>query len=139
MIDFHYEVEFELDNENYYADWISRVIQSEKALCRQVDYIFCSDDYLFNLNVRFLDHDTYTDILTFDASEGSMLGGEIYISVDRVRENAAELDLDFVEELRRVMVHGILHMLGYKDNSAAQQLAMRELEKNKIMMFHVEQ
>ncbi len=139
MIDFHYEVPFKLDNKNYYADWLARVITSENASSRQIDYIFCSDEYLLELNSRFLGHDMFTDILTFDTSEGNVLAGDIYISVDRVRENASEMQLLFMEELRRVMVHGILHMLGYKDKTNMQQQDMRELERSKMMMFHVEQ
>jgi rRNA maturation RNase YbeY len=139
MIDFHYEVGFILDGEKYYVDWLSRVILSEHAFCRHIDYIFCSDNFLLNLNIKFLGHDTLTDILTFDDSSGSGLRGDIFISVDRVKENAAAQGTDFTDELRRVMVHGILHMLGYRDKSKSEISKMRAIETEKMKMFHVEQ
>lgn len=139
MIDFHYEVEFSLDREEYYADWLNRVIRSEQVICQQVDFIFCSDPYLLNLNRKYLGHDTYTDILTFDDSSSSGLRGDVFISVERVKENAQAWDTDFMDELRRVMVHGILHMLGYRDISEEERTAMREIEMKKMKMFHVEQ
>lgn len=84
----------------------------------QLDYVFCSDAYLLNINKQFLNHDTYTDIITFDYTEDAVLGGEIYISIDRVKENALKFDVTLTEELCRVMVHGLLHLAGYKDKTA---------------------
>ena len=109
----------------------------------RLDYIFCSDAYLLDMNIRFLQHDTLTDIITFPLHEsGKPISGEIYISVDRVRENAALLSLPFPDELLRVVFHGALHLLGYKDKSKADQDSMRQQEDKWLKafkLFHVEQ
>jgi len=139
MIEFHYETDFKIENENKFVDWLSRVIVSENFLSRQLDYIFCGDDYLLNLNQKYLSHDTYTDIITFDYSEGESLAGDIFISIDRLIENSEELEIEFEEELLRVMCHGILHLIGYKDKSEEDSAEMRAKENEKIRMFHVEQ
>ena len=108
----------------------------------RLDYIFCSDAYLLGMNIRFLQHDTLTDIITFPLHEpGGPISGEIYISVDRVRENASLFGLPFQEELLRVVFHGALHLLGFKDKSKADQLKMREQEDQWLKafkLFHVE-
>ena len=139
MIYFNYETDFELDNETSYEKWISTIIQSEEKEEGEINYIFCDDDYLLKINVDYLDHDTLTDIISFDYSEGNFLQGDIFISIERVRENAAEFNTIFEEELKRVMAHGILHYCGYKDKSEEESLAMRQKEEEKIKMFHVEQ
>ena len=139
MIEFHYELDFILDKEPYYADWLNRIVVSEGGNLRQVDYIFCDDEYLFEINLKYLDHDTYTDIITFDYSEGKALAGDIFISVDRVRENAKDYGAGFPEELLRVMSHGILHLMGYSDKTDRDRKIMRNKEDEKIKMFHVEQ
>ena len=105
----------------------------------EISYIFCDDEYLLDINQRFLDHDTYTDIISFDDSMGNLLNGDIYISTERVRENAAEFNEDFETELKRVIVHGILHYCGYKDKSEDDAALMRRKESEKIKLFHVEQ
>ena len=139
MTYFNYETDFELDNETSYEKWISTIIQSEEKEEGEINYIFCDDDYLLKINVDYLDHDTLTDIISFDYSEGNFLQGDIFISIERVRENAAEFNTIFEEELKRVMAHGILHYCGYKDKSEEESLAMRQKEEEKIKMFHVEQ
>ena len=139
MIYFNYETDFELENETSYEKWISTIIQSEEKEEGEINYIFCDDDYLLKINVDYLDHDTLTDIISFDYSEGNFLQGDIFISIERVRENAAEFNTIFEEELKRVMAHGILHYCGYKDKSEEESLAMRQKEEEKIKMFHVEQ
>ncbi len=139
MIEFHYETNFKIENEKKFADWLSRIIASENFICTQLDYIFCGDDYLLNLNQKYLSHDTYTDIITFDYSDGRSLTGDIFISVDRLRENAECLEIEFEEELLRVMSHGILHLVGYKDKSEVDSSEMRAKENEKIKLFHVEQ
>lgn len=139
MIEFHYETDFKIESEKKYADWLSRVILSENFLSGKLDYIFCTDDYLLNLNQKYLAHNTYTDIITFDYSGGESLAGDVFISIDRVRENAEDLDITFEEELLRVMSHGILHLIGYKDKSEEDSAEMRAKENEKIRMFHVEQ
>ena len=105
---------------------------------RKANYIFCDDDYLLNLNEQYLDHDTITDIISFDYSVGNELHGDIFISVERVRENAQDFSVTFEEELKRVLVHGVLHYCGYKDKSEEDEQLMRSKEDEKIKMFHVE-
>ena len=122
-----------------YKKWIERVISSEGKRLGEISYIFCDDDYLLDINQRFLSHDTYTDIISFDDSIGNLLNGDIYISTERVRENALEFNEDFETELKRVLVHGILHYCGYNDKSDEDAMLMREKESEKIKLFHVEQ
>ena len=139
MIDFNYENEFTLDNELMYSEWLSKVIESENKNEGEINYIFCDDDYLHNINVEYLNHDTLTDIISFDYSVGNELNGDIFISIERVHDNALDFKVPFTEELKRVMVHGILHYCGYKDKTDKDELVMREKEDEKIKLFHVEQ
>lgn len=139
MISFNYESDFNLDNETVYADWLSKVISSEIKNEGEINYIFCDDDYLLEINQQYLNHDTLTDIISFDYSIGNELHGDIFISIERVRENAEEYKVSFEDELKRVMVHGILHYCGYKDKSEKDEQLMREKEEEKMMMFHVKQ
>ncbi|RKS01052.1 rRNA maturation RNase YbeY [Flavobacterium sp. 102] len=139
MISFNYESDFNLDNETNYADWLSKVISSEIKNEGEINYIFCDDDYLLEINQQYLDHDTLTDIISFDYSIGNELHGDIFISIERVRENAQDFNVSFEEELKRVMVHGVLHYCGYKDKSGADEKLMREKEEEKMKMFHVKQ
>lgn len=138
MISFNYENEFELPNEDQIATWISQVILSENKKEGEINYIFCDDEYLLNLNEQYLDHDTLTDIISFDYSIGNEIHGDIFISTERVLENAADFKVTFEEELQRVLVHGVLHYCGYKDKSEADEQLMRSKEDEKIKMFHVE-
>src|SRR5690606_1533783 len=139
MILFHYETDFVIENESNYADWIVSVIQSEEKIAGEINYIFCDDDYLYDININYLDHNTLTDIISFDYTDGDTISGDIFISVESVRENAAELGIDFHQELLRVMAHGVLHYCGYKDKSDEDAKLMRTKEYEKIKMFHVEQ
>ncbi len=139
MIDYQYETEFVLQDELRYTHWLKRVAQSLGADIEEVTYIFCNDAYLHKLNLEYLKHDTLTDILTFDRSVDRQLAGDIFISVDRVRDNAAAYDQVFIGELQRVMVHGLLHMTGQDDTTDTDKDAMRLIENEKIKMFHVEQ
>ena len=139
MISFNYETDFELENEALYEDWISRIIESEGFDEGEINYIFCDDDYLHKINVEYLDHDTLTDIISFDYTEGNLLQGDIFVSVERVRENANDFNVAFEDEIKRVLSHGILHYCGYKDKSPEDELLMRSKEDEKIQMFHVEQ
>ena len=138
MIDFHFKSDFILQNKTDYADWVSRIIASEECTVGQIDYIFCSDEYLLELNQEYLNHDTLTDIITFDYVDGRTISGDIFISTERVFANAKEFDVDYDIELRRVMSHGILHLIGYGDKAPEQTRIMREKEEEKIKMFHVE-
>jgi len=128
MISFNYENEFIIDKEDELAYWISNVISSEECKEGEINYIFCNDEYLHKLNVDFLDHDTLTDIISFDYSIGKILQGDIYISTERVEDNAIDFKVSFKEELHRVIVHGVLHYCGYKDKSDSEKKEMRSKE-----------
>jgi rRNA maturation RNase YbeY len=138
MISFNYETEFELTHESAVESWIGRVIASEQKSEGELSYIFCDDAYLLELNQQYLQHDTLTDIISFDYSLGNELNGDIFISVERVRENAEIYNQLFENELLRVIIHGVLHYCGYKDKTEADEQLMRQKENEKIAMFHVE-
>ena len=137
MISFNYELDFKLENETSYLDWLSKVISSETKKEGEINYIFCDDDYLLEINQQYLDHDTLTDIISFDYSIGNELHGDVFISIERVRENAVDFNVDFADELKRVLVHGVLHYCGYKDKSEEDEKLMRQKEEEKMKMFHV--
>lgn len=139
MINFNYESDFELQNEEKIANWMELIIDSEGKELGEISYIFCDDDYLHNINVTYLDHDTLTDIISFDYTEGDLISGDIFISIERVRDNAQDFGVTFEEELLRVLSHGILHYCGYKDKTDADAALMRSKEEEKMKMFHVEQ
>jgi probable rRNA maturation factor len=139
MISFNYETDFELSDETAISDWLSQVILSESKKEGDINYIFCDDEYLHKINVEYLNHDTLTDIISFDYSVGNELHGDIFVSVERVGDNAKDYNVTFDEELKRVLVHGILHYVGYKDKSKEDELKMRQKEEEKIAMFHVKQ
>jgi|TARA_R110002012_G_scaffold28901_1_gene90054 rRNA maturation RNase YbeY len=139
IINFYSENDFEFQEEKSFDTWIRKVISSEEKQLGEINYIFCDDHYLYKINLKFLDHDTYTDIISFDNSEGEELNGDIFISTDRVTENAKEYNVDFSEELKRVMIHGILHLCGYGDKTESEAALMRQKEDEKIALFHVEQ
>ncbi|RAJ14138.1 rRNA maturation RNase YbeY [Arenibacter echinorum] len=138
MIDFHYETDFSIDAETKFADWISRIVLSEDESYSQLDFIFCDDEYLLKINQDYLNHDTYTDIITFPYEDNNGIAGDIFISVERVRDNASEYGVDFDTELKRVMAHGVLHLIGYGDKSEEEASQMRLKEDEKIKLFHVE-
>jgi rRNA maturation RNase YbeY len=139
MISFNYETDFTLDNESIYKDWIFRIVDSEGFELGEINYIFCDDEYLHKINVEYLNHDTLTDIISFDYSVGNILQGDIFISTERVSDNANDFNVVFDDELKRVMSHGVLHYCGYKDKSPKDEALMREKEEEKMKMFHVEQ
>lgn len=134
MINFNYETKFRLDNEQSILRWVSGVITSEGFKEDEINYIFCDDNYLHKLNVEFLSHDTLTDIISFDYSIGKNLQGDIFISIERVRDNAQDFEVSFESEINRVIVHGILHYCGYKDKSEEDANIMRSKEN-----FYLEQ
>jgi rRNA maturation RNase YbeY len=138
MISFNYETDFELENEAQYEDWISRIIESEGFEEGEINYIFCDDEYLHKINVEYLDHDTLTDIISFDYTVGNLIQGDIFVSVERVKDNANDFNVSFEEELKRVLSHGVLHYCGYKDKSPKDEALMRSKEEEKMQMFHVE-
>ncbi len=139
MIEYHYELPFDLLDEGGHTEWITRVVLDEGNKIVRLSYVFCDDNYLLKLNQEFLDHNTLTDILTFPYSDEEGMKGEIFISVERVQDNAKALNIPFDDELKRVMIHGVLHLLGYTDRTAQDKRKMRAKEEEKIKMFHVEQ
>ena len=139
MIEFNYVVENQLFNNELYANWLRKVVTSEAKLLGDIVYIFCDDVYLLKINQEYLQHDTFTDIITFDYSSGNTIAGDLFISTERVRENALQFDVAFEDELRRVMVHGILHLVGYGDKDQGEEKLMRSKEEEKMKLFHVEQ
>ena len=138
-INFYSENDFVLEDETKYASWIETVISSEGKTLEELSYIFCDDEYLLNINIEYLNHDTYTDIITFDYCVGKILQGDIYISTERVHENSESFNVKFEDELRRVLVHGVLHLSGYKDKTDEEAALMRSKEEEKMKLFHVEQ
>ncbi|MEM6516056.1 MAG: rRNA maturation RNase YbeY [Bacteroidota bacterium] len=128
MISFNSESNFNVENFQDVNEWLSKVISSENKSEGEINYIFCDDNYLLKLNQKYLNHDTFTDIITFDYTLGNELHGDIYISVERVKENADTYKVDFENELRRVMVHGVLHLCGYKDKTESDARMMRGKE-----------
>jgi len=138
MISFNYETQFILENESAFEDWISRIIVSEGFEEGEINYIFCDDAYLHKINLEYLNHDTLTDIISFDYTVGNLLQGDIFVSVERVIDNAKDFKVSFDEELKRVLSHGVLHYCGYKDKSTDDEAIMRKKEDEKIKMFHVE-
>jgi probable rRNA maturation factor len=137
MISFNYEFDFKIDDEGLYSQWITKVILSEGKSEGEINYIFCDDDYLLEINNQYLNHDTLTDIISFDYSLGNEIHGDIYISIERVKENAIDYKVSFQDELMRVLVHGVLHYCGYKDKSEEDESVMRSKEDEKIKLFHV--
>ena len=136
MIDFNYELEFKLSNEEELSKWISSVISLEEFKEGVINYIFCDDDYLHKLNVEFLNHDTLTDIISFDYCVGKELHGDIFISIDRVKENAKDFKVLFEDELNRVLVHGVLHYCGYKDKTDGDAQVMRDKENHYLSQLN---
>jgi len=128
MISFNYETDFKLENESVISDWISGVVVSESFKEGEINYVFCDDEYLHKLNLEFLNHDTLTDIISFDYSVGKVLQGDIFISIERVIDNAKDFDVSFSTELKRVIVHGVLHYCGYKDKVEEDAVVMRDKE-----------
>jgi probable rRNA maturation factor len=128
MIEFDSQNDFSLDLVDQTENWIKAAALKESYGIEMLGYVFCSDEYLLEINEQFLKHDTYTDIVTFDYTEGKLLNGEMYISTDRVAENADKFDVEFNTELRRVMIHGLLHMCGYGDKTEDEITLMRNKE-----------
>jgi len=136
MIEFNFETDFKLDNDTLLNEWISNVITSEGFEVGEVHYIFCDDEFLHKLNVEFLNHDTLTDVISFDYRMGNQINGEIFISVERVQDNAKDFNNSFEDELHRVMIHGILHFCGYKDKTDEEEALMRIKENEALSLLH---
>lgn len=127
MIQFFYENLPESVNTDYTA-WLEDIILSEEKKLGEINYIFCDDDYLLKVNQDYLQHDYYTDIITFDYVKGRTISGEIFVSLQRISDNACTLSKNYEEELRRVLAHGILHLCGYKDKTEEEERQMRGKE-----------
>ncbi len=132
MIEYTSETSFTLSKEKNLTQWIESVIAAEGYELGDIQFVFCDDEALHKINVEFLHHDTYTDIISFDYSLGKQIHGEIFISIDRVTENAEAYKASFTEELHRVMIHGILHYCGFKDGSSEEKTVMRSKENEAL-------
>ena len=137
MITFNYETPFVLEAEATYEKWVETVISNHGFTVGEINYIFCDDVYLHQLNVDFLQHDTLTDVISFDNSIGKIINGDIYISIERVADNAEDFKVSFLEELHRVMIHGVLHYLGFKDKDPADKKAMTLEEDAAISILSI--
>lgn len=125
---FNEDIAFDLKDKRLTNAWLKTVSGSEMRTLGDVNIIFCSDNYILDINMKYLQHDYFTDIITFDYCEGSKISGDLFISIDSVRENASFYGCDFNDELNRVIVHGILHLIGYDDHSASDITVMRSKE-----------
>lgn len=129
------EIDFKLKRSASFKTWIKKIVELEKKQVGQINFVFTSDEELLKVNQQFLKHDTYTDIITFDYTEGNKLNGDIMISIDRVGDNAEKFNLLFQDELNRVLIHGILHLCGYKDKSKTDATLMRKKENWALKKF----
>ena len=128
MIEFHWEIKFKLKNQKELQKWIELVIISENKTLGDLNYIFCSDEYLLERNIKYLKQNTLTDIITFNYCEGRIINSDIMISIDRIKENSIIFENSFSDELHRVMIHGVLHLIGYDDQTTEEKKIMREKE-----------
>ena len=137
MITFNYETSFRIEKRSHpMEEWVCSRSFSIKALrLGEINYIFCDDDYLHKLNVEFLQHDTLTDIISFDTTLGKVISGDIFISVERVIDNALDYKVPFIEEFHRVLIHGVLHFMGYTDKSDVDKKEMRIAEDKAILII----
>lgn len=131
---FEYIEEFDLSNFNVEAN-VEKLVANEGKIMGDINYILCSDTYLLEMNKQYLKHDYYTDVITFDYCEDNVMSGDIFISVDTVRDNAKEYEVTFEKELQRVMVHGVLHLAGYKDKTDEDSKVMRAKENQYLVLF----
>lgn len=128
MFSYSKEIPFKLVDQKIVFTWLSDVILREQRQVGDVHYIFCDDEFLYKINHKYLKHNTLTDIITFNYNNKSTISGDIFISVERVEENASKYHVSFLDELHRVMVHGVLHLCGYNDKTKEEQLLMRKKE-----------
>ena len=135
MITFNYENSFFLKDEKFLKVWIENIALEQEFEVGEINYIFCDDEYLHKLNVEFLQHDTLTDIISFDNSLGKLISGDIFISTERIEDNAKDFKVSFEDELHRVMIHGVLHYMGYKDKSVEDKTSMRNAENSALVQL----
>jgi probable rRNA maturation factor len=123
------DISYTFKEKKKHRKWLSDLIAEEGFRIGEINYVFCSDDYLYQINLEYLEHDTYTDIITFDQSDATdEISGDVFISIDRIEDNASQNQVNFKDELRRVMAHGILHLMGYNDKSKNEAQQMRKKE-----------
>jgi rRNA maturation RNase YbeY len=134
---FSEQIDFALKNERHISEWVINVIAEESKELGAINYIFCTDKYLLKINKEYLDHDEFTDVITFQDEEANNISGDIFISIDRVSENSQMFDVNFEDELSRVMIHGVLHLVGYGDKSADEIKVMRQKEESCLKLLSV--
>ncbi len=139
MIDFVYETDYKIVGLNKYTDWLKDLIISEDKIPGNLCFILSTDENVLEINKKYLGHTDFTDVITFDYTIGNEIHGDIFISMDRIQENAKEYQVQEEDELRRVMAHGVLHLMGYTDKTEAGKTEMTRKENEKLRMFHVEQ
>lgn len=135
MISFFYETEFKIKDSKTWERKIEYLIDEEGFEIGEINYIFCDDEYLLKINQEYLQHDYYTDVIGFQYAYESPLMGDIYISIERIKENAKKNDVSFENELARVMIHGVLHFVGFKDKTPEDTIKMREAENKYLTLF----
>jgi rRNA maturation RNase YbeY len=135
MVAFNFETNFKLKNKKLLEDWICEVVKTHGFSVGEINYIFCDDAYLHKLNIAFLQHDTLTDVISFDNTIGKLISGDIFISVERVADNAKDYKVSFDNELRRVMIHGVLHYIGFKDKTILEKTKMTAAEDQALMLL----
>lgn len=133
---FEEDIKFSLNQKNKYKKWLKEVADHENFKIKELNYIFCSDEYLYQINQQYLNHHTYTDIITFDNSEEEkLIEGDVFISIERIKENALREKNSFEKEILRVMSHGLLHLMGYKDKDPKDKILMSQREDESISLF----
>lgn len=136
MVDINYEEVEDLGlAPDFFVDWFTKITEKEGKILDDIALIFCTDDYLLEINQQHLGHDYYTDIVTFDYCWENHVSGDLFISLDRVRENATEFGVSFLQELHRVIIHGVLHLCGYKDKSDDEEVLMRNKENEALLLL----
>lgn len=129
------EIDFQIENEEKTSQWIDSIVSNHSKITGDITYIFCTDEYLLKVNKEHLNHDYYTDIITFDYTNNGVISGDLFISIDRVKDNSKELNQTFKNELNRVMIHGVLHLLGFGDKTEDEAKIMRSKEEESILLF----
>lgn len=134
-ISFAFQTNCSLKKRTILKQWITTIVENNKKEVGEISYIFCSDEQLLEINKEFLNHDYYTDIITFDYSEADVISGDLFISIERIKDNAKTLKTSYQEELHRVIIHGVLHLLGYKDKTEEESENMRKLEDECLLIL----
>lgn len=135
MITFNFETLFEFKKTTHLEDWVAKVVDNHGFTIGEINFIFCDDAYLHKLNVDFLQHDTLTDVISFDNTIGKLISGDIYISIERVADNAKDYNVSFDKELHRVMIHGVLHYIGFKDKTVLEKKQMTAAEDEALTLL----